>query len=567
MNGSRRKAGDGDDDGDGDGDGDGMDVTTTAVIALLNWYLPCAVLLSICAVMFTGVVRWGSSLAARAPERWLAIGWSLCALALVLPWAWRATGISPTTGAPVEIWSGPRLDAGAASPARMTLRWAALPVARTDGSPQPVPGALVVGLASFAGCQLFCLASLTVRRRRLGRICAQMPIIKRVGRVCVCASDHARSPFAARARGTAFVVVPTALLEDSARLRMVIAHEACHHRRGDLHSAAALGVLRALFFWNPLLRLWERAVAELQDVACDRHVLRRPEVSPLDYSRALLWAAEAVHGQRYVVFGARGIADGSAASLGRRVTMLIAKQSAAHRARSSLLSWLLAGAACVLMLGASVVVQGAITDHRVTRPQVEAFAARIEKRSGFPLLVDDQVVARLNQWVADPRSREQMKRAIERMPVYRGMIESTMRAHGLPAELLGMVMAESRFDNEAHPDTPVEKRSVGIWQIIPSTGRQLGLAVSPVIDERLEPRVVTEAAATLLTALFDRYRDWPVAIAAYNAGDEKIASLVGGAISKADVRALVLAGQDEHARYVRSVMASVILIETPSLLD
>src|SRR5262249_6794115 len=138
---------------------------------------------------------------------------------------------------------------------------------------------------------------------------------------------------------------------------------------------------------------------------------------------------------------------------------------------------------------------------------------------------------------------------------------------GLPAELLGMVMAESAFDNEAHPNTPVEERSVGIWQIIPRTGRQLGLQVSPNLDERLEPRRATEAAAAYLASLYARYRDWPVAIAAYNAGEKKVDALVAGATSTAEVRARVLAGEEEHAQYVRAVMGAIILIDNPSLLE
>jgi membrane-bound lytic murein transglycosylase D len=183
------------------------------------------------------------------------------------------------------------------------------------------------------------------------------------------------------------------------------------------------------------------------------------------------------------------------------------------------------------------------------------------------VLVDDGVVARLNQWISVPRTRENMVKAMERMPSYRGMIEQSLRARHLPVELLGMVMAESAFDNEAHPNVAVEKRSVGIWQIIPSTGRELGLQISPVLDERLEPRRATEAAATIMTHLFDRYRDWPVAIAAYNAGEKKVDALAAGAGSPAEVRARVLAGEDEHARYVRAVMASLILIDNPALLE
>jgi membrane-bound lytic murein transglycosylase D len=542
--------------------------TTTTTIAIVSCYLSIALLLSMGALVLTALLRWGSSFAARAPERFLAVGWSLLVLALTLPSAWRVAGITHTAGAPLEIWSGPRVDSGDPPPAQMTIRWTAAPAARGAASMRNLPEALGLGIAALAGGALLSLVKLIVQRRRLGQRCAELPVVKRVGSVCLCASDEAPAPFAARAGGLSFIVLPTSLLADMTRLRMVIAHEAHHHRRADLHTAAVLGVVRALFFWNPLLSLWERAIAELQDLACDRHVLRRPRVSSIEYGRVLLWAAEAVRGRRYVVFGARGIADGSAHSLARRIVMLNqmpVDRNDRRRARTR--SWLLGVAASALMVGTSWMVQGAVTDHRVTRSQVEGLAARIEKRSGFPVFVDDRVVVTLNQWVAVPGTRDRMKKAMERMPNYRGMIERTMKARGLPVELLGMVMAESAFDNEAHPDTPVEARSAGIWQIIPGTGRKLGLEVSPDQDERLEPRKATEAAAALVAKLFARYGDWPVAIAAYNAGEDKVDSLAARATSKADVRARVLAGQDEHARYVRSVMASVILIENPSLLE
>ena len=71
----------------------------------------------------------------------------------------------------------------------------------------------------------------------------------------------------------------------------------------------------------------------------------------------------------------------------------------------------------------------------------------------------------------------------------------------------------------------------------------------------------------MLSGLFQRYHDWVVAIAAYNAGEKKIDALIAGAASPGEVRARVLAGNDEHARYVRAVMASVILLDAPSLFE
>jgi hypothetical protein len=535
---------------------------TDCLIAVLAWYLPCALLLSLGAVVLWGLLVWRGSLVARAPERGLALATALLVLALVSPVAWRPAGVTRPGNALVDVWSGPRIDGARSGPATMTIRITPSTGTRLHPRPSPVPAALGVGVAGLAAAALFCLATLLVRRRRLGRHCHELPIVKRVGRVRLCASDRAPVPFAARFAGVAFIVVPTARWTDR-RLRMVIAHEAHHHHRGDLRVALALGALRALFAWNPLLVVWERLVAELQDLACDRRVLRHLQVAAVEYGRALLWAADAARGRRYVLVGARGIADGSTVSLRRRIDMLDKTPVSRGRVRS----WLTGVAACALLAGASWVAQGAVADHRVTRAELETRAGRIASSSGFPVLLDDQVVARINQWVAVPETRELMRKAMARMPSYRGMIESTLRARHLPVELLGMVMAESRFDNEAQPNTPVERRSVGLWQLIPSTGRRLGLQVSPTMDERLEPRRATEAAATLMAQLFDRYGDWQLAVAAYNAGEKKVDALAAGAASRVEARARVLAGEEEHARYVRSVMASIILIDNPSLLN
>jgi membrane-bound lytic murein transglycosylase D len=527
--------------------------------SLLAVYVETAVLLSVAAMVLRALARWGS--AWRAPERCLTWVWALLALCVALPVAGRTTRIVPTAAAPVEIWGGPRLDDDAAALARVTFRWGEGGATRTAGLPLRRGGERGL-LALAAGGALVCGLRLAWRYRAIARRCAALPVVKALGRVRVCACDETAVPFAARGRGWAFVVVPTSLLSDHARLRIVVAHEVHHHRRRDLRAAALLGIVRALFFWNPLLSPWGRVVAELQDHACDRHVVLRRGVEPLEYGRVLLWAAEAGSGRRYAWPGTPAMACGSSRSLRRRVMMLSDRQGEALRTGS----WLLGAAGCVLLASTSWAVQAAVADHRVDRAEVQAIAARVEQRSGFPVLVDERVVAKLNEWVADPAARERIKAALERMPGYRPMIERTLRQRALPLELLGVPLAESAFDNEAHPDRPAESRAAGLWQIIPETGRRLGLSVTPQNDERLDPRRATEAAAELMARLFARYGDWPVAIAAYNAGENTIDALAAGG-AKPQARERVLAGDREHARYVRAVMASVILIEQPSILD
>jgi membrane-bound lytic murein transglycosylase D len=190
----------------------------------------------------------------------------------------------------------------------------------------------------------------------------------------------------------------------------------------------------------------------------------------------------------------------------------------------------------------------------------------LQARSGFPLLVDERVAAAVNRRIATPEARELTRRALQRMRNYRVMIEDVLGQRGLPRELLGMALAESGFDNEARPNRPPQVQSAGIWQIIPGVARKLGLQVTPNLDERLEPRRATEAAASMLADLHRQFGDWPLAIAAYNGGSGVVRKLATG-VSVEEARARVLASDTEFGRYLPGVMASIVLIENPALAD
>jgi hypothetical protein len=530
------------------------------VTALLALYLETGLTLLVGGLAMGALVRWGGALVAAAPRGLAGLSTGLVGLALALPWAWRLPD-RPVRAPTVEVWSGQSRPTGRPGQP-VSVAWQA---PAPGGGPRglrlervvllPVLAFLGLG-GSLAGLRLL------HARRRLARRCRWLPVIKRHGRVRLCASDEAPAPYAVRAGGMAFVVVPTALVADVARLRLVLAHEAEHHRRGDLLAGALLGLVRVLFFWNPGLACWERASAELQDLACDRRVLDRRQVSPLDYGRCLLWAAEMAGGRRYLLPGARAMATSTAPTLRRRILMLTGTTRPRSRARAVLFTL----AATALLIGTSWAVEGAVGERKMTRGDLAVVAARIEARTGFPILVDDRVAAAVTRRIATPEARDITRRELARMRNYRTMIEDVLSRRGLPLPLLGMVLHESGFDNEARPNRPPEVQSAGIWQFIPSAARRMGLEVSPVSDERLEPRRATEAAATHLTDLFRTFADWPLAIAAYGAGARNVQKLTEG-VSIAEARDRLLASKTELGRYLPGVMAAIVLIELPTLAD
>ena len=508
------------------------------MIGVFGTYLAVAAVLSVTGLVFVGLTRVAAPLLSRAPERWLRWCWLLLVLAVVLPVVLPRLGPLGAGRARLERpggdLGGPDV-AGAiwlADPVHLQVRLGDRPGAAGNRWTLPPWGVM----PAIALLSLGCLAAggwLAWRQRRLRRFCEGLPVIRRLGRVRICASEQAAGPFAARAGGLAYIVLPISVVADAARLRLVLAHEAHHHRRGDLLAARAFAVVRALFFWNPAVAWWERVTAELQDLACDRQVLGRSWVSALDYGRCLLWAAGAGDTTRAgrLPVGARGMAASNQRILRRRIEMITEPASKGKTGLGlGVTAAALAALAAVAAVGTAWAVQGTVADHRVTREELAATAARIQQRTGFVVMADDRVVQEFNRRLANPDWRTWTRKGLERMPNYRPMIEEVLRERGLPQVLLAMVLSESAFDNEARTNRPPERQSAGVWQFMPGTARKMGLTVTSTVDERLEPRRATEAAARYLTELHTAFGgDWALAIAGYNGGEGGVKAAIAGA--------------------------------------
>jgi membrane-bound lytic murein transglycosylase D len=101
--------------------------------------------------------------------------------------------------------------------------------------------------------------------------------------------------------------------------------------------------------------------------------------------------------------------------------------------------------------------------------------------------------------------------------------EKQLAEAGLPDDLKYMLLVESKCIAAAYS----KAKASGPWQFIPSTGRRYRLKSDAVRDERRNLEMSTEAAVKYLKYLKDfEDNDWFLAMASYNAGEERIRKLL-----------------------------------------
>jgi membrane-bound lytic murein transglycosylase D len=134
----------------------------------------------------------------------------------------------------------------------------------------------------------------------------------------------------------------------------------------------------------------------------------------------------------------------------------------------------------------------------------------------IPVVYNDAVKMWINYFL--DRGRDYFETYSARGGSYAPLLGKTLEDNGLPRDLIYLAMAESGFQTKAKSYA----RAVGLWQFIPSTGRNYGLKIDWYIDERRDPIKSTAAASKYLKKLYEDYGDWEIAAAAYNAGENKL---------------------------------------------
>lgn len=520
----------------------------------------CANLLCILAAALLHVIRAVSSRLQRpvAYRHQLRLGQAVALAAVLLPLVSAFLGHGSVLPQAAQVWSAPTMSD--AAPAAREAHRSAVSFGSSSAS---VPLDVVSWAVSvlFAAGLLVVVVRLAKEAAATLRIIADAHAIRRHGSAMILASERVAVPFSFWLPGRYFIVVPSALLLRSGDLRMAIRHEAQHHRQQDTKWVWLHQLLEAVFFSNPAVHDLGRQLRELQEFACDEALGGQRSISAPDYCRCLLRVAEAAARQRHSRVHASMISGGAGMVLKRRVEALLARPT--HYVGWSIVC-ITGAAALALMATTALAFASTIHDRRVSAEEARRMAAVAQQKGSFPIVANDRVVRQLNRLLSTPDGRAYLHASLERMRGYEAFLSAQLSSHGMPLELLAVPLAEAGYRNLPQGHNP--RHGAGLWMFVAPTARHFGLRVDAQRDERLDVPAETGAAIRLFSSLHRQFDDWGLALLAYNAGGARVERAIRETGSR-DVWTLIELGHENDPDYVPRVMAVMLILENPSVLD
>ncbi len=144
---------------------------------------------------------------------------------------------------------------------------------------------------------------------------------------------------------------------------------------------------------------------------------------------------------------------------------------------------------------------------------------------------------------------------IKRANRYLPMIEKILKEYNIPDDFKYLAAAESDYTNMVSP-----AGATGFWQIMPETGKEEGMEINQVVDERYHIEKSTRFACEYFLKSYEKFGNWTLAAASYNGGRARMEEQIEIQHQK-NYYDLLLA--DETARYIFRAVAYKLIIADP----
>ena len=178
----------------------------------------------------------------------------------------------------------------------------------------------------------------------------------------------------------------------------------------------------------------------------------------------------------------------------------------------------------------------------------------MQRLAKLPSIIDmtynDKVKAFIELYVN--KKRKNVKVMLGLAEYYFPIFEEILDKQGLPHELKYLTIIESALN----PKAVSRVGASGLWQFMYTTGKLYDLQVNSMVDERRDPVKASYAAARYLKDLYGIYKDWTLAIAAYNCGPGNVNKAIKRANGKTNFWEIYNYLPSETRSYVPAFIAA-----------
>jgi len=144
----------------------------------------------------------------------------------------------------------------------------------------------------------------------------------------------------------------------------------------------------------------------------------------------------------------------------------------------------------------------------------------------------------------------------QRAEIWFPIIEPILRKYGIPDDFKYIPLIESGMTKNQYSP----KGAAGLWQLMPETAKDYGLKVNENVDERLNVKFATIAAAKYIKDLHKQFKSWTITAAAYNGGEGRMKRQM---LKQNQNNYFKLYLNHETGKYVYSLISMKQVIEHP----